>query len=172
MALPSTFAPNDVTVVITKNSVVHTVGGFSEDSIVGIAQGSARFEKYIGADNSSTRIYKADTSTSITISLQQTSVSNDFLTQLHLEDVDTRDSSGFFQLTVKDNSGRTLVSSSSAYIAILPDINFSNGMEIREWVVDTFDTDNYIGGNSKFTAGEVTAFEALGSRTVQAEWQD
>lgn len=172
MALPSTFAPNDVTVVISKNGIVHTVGGFSEDSIVGIAQGSARFEKYIGADNTSTRIYKADTSASITISLQQTSVSNDFLTQLHLEDVDTRDSSGFFQLTVKDNSGRTLVNSSSAYVAILPDINFSNGMEIREWVVDTFDTDNYIGGNSKFTASEVTAFESLGSRTVSDDWKD
>lgn len=172
MALPSTFAPNDVTVVITKDNYTHTLGGFSEDAIVSIAQGSARFEKYIGADNSSTRIYKADTSTSITASLQQTSVSNDFLTQLYLSDIESLDSTGFFQLTVKDNSGRTLVSSSSAYIAILPDINFSNGMEIREWVIDTFDTDNYIGGNSKFTDAEVTAFEALGSRSVADEWKD
>lgn len=170
--LPSTFAPNDVTTVITKNNLVHVVGGFSEDSIIQIVPNSARYEKYIGADNSSTRIYKADTSATLTISLQQTSLSNDFLTQLHLEDVDSRDSTGFFQITVKDNSGRTLVNTSSAYIAILPEATFSNGMEIREWGIDTFDTDTYIGGNSKFTGAEVTTFEALGSRTVAPEWKD
>lgn len=169
-SLPSTYAPNDVSVVIQKNGFTHVIGGYSEDAMVSIAQGSDRFEKYIGADNSATRIYKADTSTQISLSLQQTSISNDFLTQLHLDDVESRDSSGFFSLTVKDNSGRTLVSSQSAYIAILPDVNFSNSMEIREWAIDTFYTDNYIGGNSKFTAEEVTAYEALGSRTVSDEW--
>jgi len=170
--LPSTYAPNDVSVVITKDSLVHIVGGFSEDSIVSITQNSARFEKYTGADNTSTRIYKADTSASVTLSLQQTSVSNDFLSQLHLNDLETKDSTGYFQLTIKDNSGRTLVNTSSAFIAILPDINYSNGMEIREWGLDMFDTNTYIGGNSKFTAAEVTTYEALGSRTVAPEWID
>jgi hypothetical protein len=172
MALPSTYAPNDVTVLISKDSYTHVIGGYSEDSMVSVEPNSPRFEKYTGADNTSTRIYRADTSAMVTLSIQQTSFSNDILSQLHLSDIETLDATGYFQLTVKDNSGRTVFSTSSAFISTIPTIAYSNSMEIREWVIETFDTDTYLGGNSKITDTENGVYEAWGSRTIADDWID
>ena len=84
----ATFAPNDVTVVITQRSsgIAHIVSGYSEDSIVNIERSAETFTMYTGADNTSTRIYNANKSATVTLSLQQTSASNDILSLLYAND--------------------------------------------------------------------------------------
>lgn len=167
----ATFAPNDVAIVISHSAsgISHIVSGFSEDSIISIERNSDTFELYTGADDTNTRIYKANTSATFTIPLQQTSNSNDILTALYVNDKNTRDSSGLFSITVKDNSGRSVFFSEEAYIAVVPNASFGNAMELREWVIHGVRLETYIGGNSKLSAEDVASLQALGVN-VDAKW--
>lgn len=167
----ATFAPNDVTIVLSQASsgITHVVSGFSEDSIVSIERNSDTFELYTGADDTNTRIYKANTSATLTIPLQQTSNSNDILSTLYINDKNTRDSSGLFTITVKDNSGRSTYFSEEAYIAVVPSSEFGNSMMTREWVIQASRLEQFIGGNSKLSAEDQGVLGALG-RTVDPRW--
>lgn len=168
----STFAPNRVTVVISQAStgISHVVSGFSTDSIVKIEASTEKFELYTGADNTSTRIYKGNEAGTISLSLQQTSPSNDIFSQLYLNDIASQDSSGLFTVTVKDNSGRSLYFASEAYIGKLPMSDFGNSMHHREWVVHCAHLHMYIGGNSVFSPEDMAALEALGGN-IPTQWQ-
>jgi hypothetical protein len=167
----ATFAPNDVTIVLSQASsgITHIVSGFSEDSIVSIERNSETFELYTGADDTNTRIYKANTSATFTIPLQQTSNSNDILSQLYTNDKNTRDSSGLFSITVKDNSGRSTFFSAEAYIAVVPNSEFGNSMQTREWQIQAARMEQFIGGNSKLSAEDQGVLGQLGY-TVDPRW--
>lgn len=167
----ATFAPNDVTIVLSQEStgITHILSGFSEDSIISIERNSDTFELYTGADDTNTRIYKANTSATLTVPLQQTSNSNDILTMLYVNDKNTRDSSGLFSITVKDNSGRSNFFAEEAYIAVVPNSSFGNSMQLREWVIHAVRLETYIGGNSKLSADDTATLESLGV-TVDPRW--
>ena len=96
----ATFAPNDVNVVITQSSsgIAHIVSGYSEDSMVNIERTAETYTMYTGADNTSTRIYNANKSASITVSLAQTSATNDIFSLLYANDSASRNSSGLFSI--------------------------------------------------------------------------
>lgn len=162
MARLATYAPNEVSVVITQAStgVVHLVAGYSEDSIVSVERNSETFSMYKGADDSATRIYNADTGLMITLSLQQTAESNDILTALYKNDKQSRDA--LFSILVKDNSGRSYFFAEEAYIAVLPNAQYSNSMQIREWVIHAPNSEMTIGGNARLSPSTQAALEALG----------
>jgi hypothetical protein len=166
----STFAPNDVTVVISQGAFSHVVSGFSEDSIVSIERNSDTFSLYTGADDTNTRIYQADTSAMITLPLQQTSNSNDILSQLYENDRASRDSTGLFNITVKDNSGRSTFFAEEAFIAVVPNSSFGNTMQLREWQIQAVRLQTFNGGNAKFSPEDQAAFEEIGG-TVESQWQ-
>ena len=166
----STFAPNDVTVVISQGGFSHVVSGFSEDSIVSIERNSDTFNLYTGADDTNTRIYQANTSAMITLPLQQTSNSNDILSQLYENDRESRDSTGMFNILIKDNSGRSLYSADEAFIAVVPNSSFGNTMQLREWQIQAVRMSVFHGGNAKFSPEDQESFESIGG-TVDAQWQ-
>lgn len=159
--LLSTYSPQDVTVVLSQGAVSHVVSGFAEGTFVTVARNSETFEMYTGADNTNTRIYKPNTSCMVTISLAQTSNSNDILSALYLQDVATRNSTGLFALTVKDTSGRSLFSASQAYIATVPDAEFSDSMSTRDWVVHCPRPDFFIGGNSALDGADAATLAGI-----------
>lgn len=167
----ATFAPNDVTIVISQQStgLSYIVSGYSEDSIVTIERNAETYTLYTGADNTNTRIYNANTSAKITLSLQQTSSGNDILSSLYLNDAASRDSSGLFSISVVDNSGRSSYFSEEAYIAVVPNSQFGNKMETRDWVIEATRLDTYIGGNSILSAEDKAALDQLG-QTVNPRW--
>lgn len=165
----ATFAPNDVTIIITQEStgIAHIVSGYSEDSIVNIEWTSPRYALYTGADNTGTRVYNASNSATLTLSLQQTSASNDVLSRLFAND--GRDSSGLFTIQVKDGSGRSVYFSDDAYIGIRPDAAFANSMMTRDWVIQAFNLDGYAGGNSIVSPEDQATIETLGGQ-LAAKW--
>lgn len=166
----STFSPQDVTVVISLGTFSHIVSGFSEDSIVSVERNSDTYSLYTGADDTNTRIYQANTSAMITLPLQQTSNSNDILSQLYLNDKAARDSTGIFSITVKDNSGRSLFFAEEAFIAVVPNASFGNTMQLREWQIQAVRLDATFGGNAKFTPEDTASLEQLGG-TVEDKWK-
>lgn len=167
----ATFAPADVTIVISQTSsgIAHIMSGFSEDSIVQIERMSETFTMYTGADNTSTRIYNANTSAKLSISLQQTSASNDILSALYHNDVATRNSTGLFSIHIKDNSGRSNYFSDNAYIGVVPNSNFNNSMQIRDWIIHAHDLQSVIGGNAVISPEDQASLVALGV-TVDPRW--
>lgn len=166
----STFSPQDVTIVIAQGNFSHIVSGFSEDSIVTVERNSDTFSLYTGADDTNTRIYQPNTSSNIMIPLQQTSNSNDILSQLYLNDKAARDSSGMFSITIKDNSGRSLFFAEEAFIARVPDASFGNTMQLREWQIQAVRLDVNFGGNAKFTPEDAASLEQLGGN-IEDQWR-
>lgn len=167
-----TYSPNAVSVIITHEAtgISHTVTGFSEDSIVSIERNAETFTLYRGADDTKTRIFNSDSSAVITIPLQQTSNSNDIFSNLYEYDRQRLNSDGLFSIQIKDLTGRSVYYSDEAYIAIVPGSNFSNAMELREWVIHAASLDTYIGGNSRFSANDQTALDAFGV-TIDPKWR-
>ncbi len=167
----ATFAPNDVTIIVSQPSsgISHILSGFSEDSIVQIERNAETYTMYTGADNTSTRIYNANKSAKLTISLQQTSGSNDILSQLYANDAASRNSEGLFSVHVKDLSGRSDYFSDDAYIGVVPNSQFANSMQTRDWVIHAHNLETVIGGNAIFTPEDRATLAALGN-VVDARW--
>lgn len=167
----ATFAPNDVTIIISQESsgIAHILSGFSEDSIVQIERVAETYALYTGADNTSTRIYNANKSARLTIALQQTSSSNDILSMLYANDIASRNSQGLFSIHVKDLSGRSDYFSDDAYIGVVPNSAFANSMQTREWVIHAHNLETYIGGNSIFTPEDAGTLASLGGN-VDSRW--
>jgi hypothetical protein len=167
----ATFSPNDVTVVITQPSsgIAHIVSGYSEDSIVNIERNAETFTLYTGADNTSTRIYNANKSATVTLSLQQTSASNDILSLLYANDSATRNASGLFSLQISDASGRSRFFSDDAYVGVVPNTAFANSMQTRDWVLHAHNLDTYIGGNAILSPDDQDVITTLGG-SIDAKW--
>lgn len=158
----ATFAPNDVTIVITQEStgISHIIGGFSEDAIISVDRNADTFTLYTGADDSNTRVYNANTAGTLTISLQQTSASNDVLTALYIQDKTNRN--GLFAIQVKDNSGRSSFFAEEAYIGVVPNSAYANSMQTRDWVIHAPRLESLLGGNSALSPEDAATLEQLG----------
>lgn len=89
-----------------------------------------------GADGEISRVMSTDHRCRVTITLAQTSPSNDVLSQLH--DYDRRSGGrGVVPIAMTDMSGRTAFLASQAWIVNKPATSFSKGVETREWVFET-----------------------------------
>ncbi|MNF36755.1 hypothetical protein D3C85_816580 [compost metagenome] len=165
----ATFAPNAVDIIITQASTgySHTIGQYSEDSIVMVDRNAETFTLYTGADNTNTRIYNANTSGTITVSLQQTSASNDALMALYEQDRVSR--SGLFSILVKDNSGRSSYFCEEAYVGVVPNSAYNNSMQTRDWVIHAPQLETFIGGNSILSSEDAAGLQLLGV-TVADRW--
>ncbi|ADX32010.1 hypothetical protein VL2_gp146 [Pseudomonas phage vB_PaeM_VL12] len=167
----STYAPNQVTIVINHaaSGISHTLTGFSEDSIVSVERLVDTFTEYVGADDTHTRVFNANSGARATVSLAQTSESNDVLTFLHEFDREAMSADGMFEMLIKDNSGRSLYFSDEAYIAVIPQGGFSNQMNTRDWVISMTNTTFQHGGNQKVSPATADTLTALGVN-LDARW--
>lgn len=174
MATPqrlATFAPNNVFITIIQEStgINHTVSGFSEDSIVNIERVAETYTMYTGADNTSTRVYNASKSATLTLSLQQTSASNDVFSLLYQNDSAFPSSDGLFTISITDASGRSRYFSDDAYIGVVPNSAFANSMQTRDWVIHAHNLETTIGGNAKLSPEDQETILALGG-TIDDRW--
>lgn len=168
----STYSPSDVNVVISQEStgLIHAIAGYAEDSHINVERDSETYEHVTGVDNIATRVYKANTSGKVTVSLGQGSASNDILTMLYLNDKASKNSDGLFTLTVKDGSGRSVAFAQEAYIGVVPNSQYGNSLNNRDWVFHCTQMDDIIGGNSLISPEDVAAIQLLGG-VVPSEWQ-
>ena len=166
----ATLAPEDIKVVVSTDTFTHIISGYSEDAMVSIARNSPTFEIFVSADNQPTRVYKSNTSATVTLTLNQTSVSNDVLSQLYINDKNSRNSTGLFQIQILDMSGRSRYTSGQAFIAVVPDSAFSNSIQTRDWQIFCNDMETIIGGNALIGDDDANTLTTLGA-TVEAKWR-
>lgn len=125
----------------------HVIGGYADGSFVTVAKNNPDFNLMVGSAGDSCRAKSNDRSGRVTVRLLQSSLSNDFLSAQRQLDIDSPNGDGIAPLLVKDNSGRTLVSAQTAWIAEPPDADYSRETEAREWVFETNSLVQFHAGN-------------------------
>lgn len=136
-----TYDPKKIIVVF--GPVIMT--GFAEGTVVSIAQNGDNFEKVKGADGGVDRVNKNANDHAITVTLKQTSISNDALSVIAIADAAAN--AGIYPLTIKDLNGTSLFFAEQAWIAKSPDDEFGDAMSNREWRLDTGIAEKFTGGN-------------------------
>lgn len=121
------------------------ITGFSQDSMATLEYDEDAYAKVTGIDLT-TRVKKSNKSGMLTLSLQQSSPSNDVLSGFYL--LDQASNSGAVPVLVKDNSGTTLAFSPAGWVRKMPAVELSTEVTDREWILDLSDLDMFVGGNS------------------------
>ena len=145
----ATYSPQKIEISINGTSM----SGFADGTFVNIVKTSDAFTMSTGADGNTNRVHSADSSGTITLTLQQTSASNDYLSELALIDETTQQA--VFMIQVKDALGTGLWSANQAWIRKYADSEFSNDMGTREWNIDCASLISFVGGNDAFPSGVV-----------------
>lgn len=110
------------------------VTGFADGSSVTVEFDEQQFTKVTGSDGLTTRSKTNNYAGNVTLTLQQTSKSNDALGVLW--NADRLNNNGVVPLLIKDNSGRTLWTAKNAWIQQMPSQDFGKESTDRAWVLD------------------------------------
>jgi hypothetical protein len=137
-----TYDPAEVTVGIGGA----IMSGYTDGTFVEIARNEATWNSVVGADGIVTRGKTNNRSGTLTLTLKQSSPSNDILSALLVADELTNGS--VFPVIVKDLSGNSLYFSAQAYITTFPSSTFSKDITDRSWVIFLADCDMFVGSNA------------------------
>lgn len=103
------------------------------------------FESIRGADGSEERVNKNVFSGDLTLTLKQTSRTNDDLTQVL--NADKLLNNGIRPLQIKDLRGTTLLFSPRAWIMKTPDFSLGDSLNTRGWTFRLTNLEPVLGGN-------------------------
>ncbi len=123
------------------------LSGFADGQFVQVQPVGPGFTKKTGVDGDVTRSRSADRSGSLTVSLMQTSLSNDRLSAIYSADRAGFNGAGVGSLTIQDLAGFTLFFAARAWIANDPDATLDAAATTRDWQIDYAEMDPIHGGN-------------------------
>lgn len=127
------------------------MSGFADGSFVTVERDEDMFTKITGADGKTSRSKSNNKAGSLTLTLQQTSPSNDILQGFAL--LDELSNAGVVPVIVKDASGRATFFSACAWVRKTPNAEYAKEVNNREWVMDLADLDVFHGGNPDSDGG-------------------
>lgn len=142
MANVATYQPDKVTVLIGPA----IISGFADGTFIDIEETGDGITSVAGADGEVARAKSTDPRKTVTLTLLQTSSSNDVLSALYT--ADRISGNATFSIAVTDLKGRTLFAASSAWIKKMAKIEFGKEVGSREWSIETADGEMFVGGNS------------------------
>lgn len=123
------------------------ISGFADGTFLEITADNPQFSKVVGSDGYTTRVKSNNYGAVMTLTLSQTSPSNDVLSGILA--LDRVSNSGVVPILIKDMSGTTVVFSATGWIQQFPDMAFGNEVNNRAWAIDLADIDIFIGGNGE-----------------------
>lgn len=138
-----TFDPKSV--IITIGGVA--MSGFADGTFLEVTADTQQFTKIIGADGYATRIKTNNYGGVMTLTLSQSSPSNDALSAIL--NADRVANAGVVTILVKDLSGTSIIFSASGWIQQFPDISFANTVNDRAWIFDLAEMEIFVGGNGE-----------------------
>jgi hypothetical protein len=122
-----------------------TIGGFAEDTFIEAERDEDAFTLLIGADGDGTRAKSNNKSGTVTVTLMNSSASNDVFSDFALQD--EQSGTGTFPLLLKDASGRTLITAENMWVQKFASVEMSRENSTREWVLRTENLVVFVGGN-------------------------
>jgi hypothetical protein len=123
---------------------VTPINGFAEDTMISIDIEEPQYNATTDIHGNVTRFRVNKNMAKITITLTQSSPSNDVLSAY--VEADRINNSGTFPVMIKDPNGTTLFSSTSSYVEQVPTTSFGNDNKNREWLIRATSINNFIGG--------------------------
>jgi hypothetical protein len=133
-------------VIITIGS--HTVTGYAEGSFITIEPEGDGTVAQAGADGEVARSLSNNPLVTVNITLQQTSPSNDALSELLRRDK-ASGGGGVVPLQVRDLRGTSLFAASQAWVTNWPSAEYGAELNDREWPIMAVMTDMNVGGNNE-----------------------
>jgi len=127
----TTYDPKKV--IITFGGI--PISGFANGTFINVTPSSDRFSKVVGADGEVSRSKSADNTHEVTITLLQSSLSNQYLSGI--ESLDRITSKGILPLTVTDLNGGSLKFWPQAWITTDPDLGYAAEQTDRVWTFNT-----------------------------------
>lgn len=121
------------------------ISGFADGEFVSITSNNPQFTRVTGADGFTSRVKSNDYSGTMTLTLAQTSPSNDVLSAFL--NADRLTNTGVVPVLIKDLNGSSIYFSATAWIQQFPDITYSNEMSNRAWTLELAEIDIFVGGN-------------------------
>jgi hypothetical protein len=157
-----TYSPESVVITVGNDKFSHIVSGYADGTFISVARNVDHATHYNGADGTNARVVRSIKNCDVTLTLHQSSESNDVFSQLLALDEESRDGSDCFYMTIKDTSGRTVMSTPVAYIGTTPDTSLGTDIAERAWVIRAINMTQHIGGNGKFTGDTYSTVTDLG----------
>jgi hypothetical protein len=122
------------------------ISGFADDSFVTVEQMNDSWSDMAGTDGFVTRSYNTDKRGTVTITLSQSSPSNDDLMAMLTADELT--GAGALPLLLRDASGSTVCSAASSWIVKPAQVEFGRNVTNRQWQIRCAVLSMFVGGNA------------------------
>jgi hypothetical protein len=140
------YNPRFVTFVINPSvGASHAVTGYAADTFISAVPDSDNIIREVDANGVTTTIINNNNNWTITLTLSQASPTNDFLSglvnQTRLTGIVTS-----CNITIRDNNGSTVLTSSDAVIQRQADGEFATTNTNRVWIISASECNTVIGG--------------------------
>lgn len=168
----ASYRPSSIVIAISHPSTntSHIIGGMAKDSMVSIEYPEAVWTEKVLNNGETVRTHSKDNTLRLTLHLDQTSASNDFLSALSkYDDKDLTGRDGIFTCTFADKSSRTFAYSAECFVKRPMTYEFGSDTSVRDWVIVLSNADQYLGGSGKVEPELLEALSALGV-TVEDTW--
>ena len=132
-------------VIVTINGI--PMSGYSDGTFVEIDRNEPTWNTVVGADGLVTRGKTNNFSGTMTLSLKQSSPSNDVLSSLMA--IDEATNTGVFPILVKDLSGNSIYFSADCWINQYANSTFDKAITDRQWTLTLAQADIFVGSNAE-----------------------
>lgn len=137
-----TYSPSDVKLILC---------GYQLTGVVSVKlewKGARPMRVVRGLNGQNTRVFNKDLYATVSVEVLQTSITNDILTSILVQD--RRLSSARLEFSVTDTRGSTFYQSTDAFVGAYPTIGLSGELETRVWEIECLNfIDGGIGGNAR-----------------------
>lgn len=137
-----TYSPDRITVLVSGVPMT----GFTDGTFIEISPSTDLSTMQVGADGEVARSISTNKTCTVTITLSQTSPSNDVLSGLI--EIDSLTGGTLFPVGVIDLRGRTVFEASQAWISQRPTITYATEVSDRTWVLTTGSPSIWFAGGS------------------------
>lgn len=168
----ASYRPSSIVIAITHpaTNTSHIVGGMAKESMVTIEYPEAVWTEKTLNNGETVRTHSKDNTLRMTIHLDQTSASNDFLSGIaKFDDRDLSGRDGIFTCTFADKSSRTFAYSAECFVKRPMTYEFGSDTSVRDWIIVLANADQYLGGSGKVEPELLETLSALGV-TVEDVW--
>ena len=168
----ASYRPSSIVIAISHpaTNTSHIIGGMAKDSMVSIEYPEAVWTEKVLNNGETVRTHSKDNTLRLTLHLDQTSASNDFLSALSkYDDKDLTGRDGIFTCTFADKSSRTFAYSAECFVKRPMTYEFGSDTSVRDWIIVLSNADQYLGGSGKIEPELLEALLALGV-TVEDTW--
>lgn len=120
------------------------IGGYADGTFISMERTNDAYMVQSGADGEVSRAKSNDRTGQLTITLAQTSDSNDVLSVI--AQLDERANAGVVPIILKEIGGNTVVFSGTGWVRKMPVVEYAKEISNREWILDLAESEVFIGG--------------------------